>query len=148
MAPTPGVTLMNTSQTGFLSEILAAGKIPKAKLAYFRERLRNRIHQFILHEFMARQQQGLTQADVARILDRRPEQINRWLGSPGNWELDTLSDLMLAISKAELDFKAEPLKGRAARNYRAHEWATGTSRPPSQNQVPKPGEINISGEAA
>lgn len=98
------------SQTGFLSEILSSGQIPEAKLAYFRERLRNRIHQFILREFMARQQEGLEQADVARALDCRPEQINKWLSSPGNLELDSISDLMLAISKSELDFKAEPLE--------------------------------------
>jgi hypothetical protein len=108
---------MNTSQTGFLSEILAGGKISATKLGYFRERLRNRIHQFLLREFMARQQEGLTQADVARILGRRPEQINRWLGTPGNCTLDTISDLLLAISKAELEFKADPLEDRAARNY-------------------------------
>lgn len=100
---------MNTSQTGFLSEILQGGRIPPAKLAYFRERLRNRLHQFVLREFVARQREGLSQADLARVLGRRPEQINRWLGSPGNWEIDSISDLMLAISKSELDFKAEPL---------------------------------------
>src|SRR4051794_35496273 len=121
---------MNTSQTGFLSEILAGGKIPQAKLAYFRERLRNRIHQFIIREFMARQQEGLTQADVARTLDRRPEQINRWLGSPGNWELDSISDLMLAISKSELDFKSEPLEGRAPRNYGGPQSDKPSTSPP------------------
>jgi hypothetical protein len=131
---------MNTSQTGFLSEILAGGKIPQAKLAYFRERLRNRIHQFILREFMARQQEGMTQADVARVLDRRPEQINRWLGSPGNWELDSISDLMLAVSKSELDFKAEPLEGLAARNYRSPESDKPSTSPP--RKLPNGGELS------
>jgi hypothetical protein len=138
--PTPGVALMTISQTGFLSEILTGGKIPQAKLAYFRERLRNRIHQFILHEFIARQQEGLTQAEVARVLDRRPEQINRWLGNPGNWELDSISDLMLAISKSELDFKAEPLEGRAARNYRSPQSDDKPSTSPPR-KLPNGGEI-------
>jgi hypothetical protein len=121
---------MSTSQTGFLSEILAGGKIPPAKLAYFRERLRNRIHQFVLREFMEKQIEGLTQADVARSLGRRPEQINRWLGSPGNWELDSISDLMLAISKSEVDFKAESLEGRAIRNYRPPAIDKPSTSPP------------------
>jgi hypothetical protein len=124
---------MNTSQTGFLSEILAGGKISAAKLSYFRERLRNRIHQFLLREFMTRQQEGLTQADVARILGRRPEQINRWLGTPGNCTLDTVSDLLLAISKAELELNADPLEGRAARNYRAPEWPKAGTSPLKKN---------------
>jgi hypothetical protein len=113
---------MTTSQTGFLSEILAGGKVSEATLAYFRERLRNRIHQFILRQFQARQERGLTQADVARVLGRRPEQINRWLGTPGNWTLDTISDLMLAISKAELEFSEYPLENRGVRNYSGPGW--------------------------
>ena len=132
---------MTTLQTDFLSEILAGGgKIPQAKLAYFRERLRNRIHQFILREFIARQRDGLTQADIARALDRRPEQINRWLGSPGNWELDSISDLMLAISKSELDLKAEPLEGRATRNYRLPQSDRPSTSPP--RKLPNGAELS------
>jgi hypothetical protein len=115
---------MTTSRTGFLSEILAGGKLSDATLGYFRERLRNRIHQFILRQFQHGQQRGLTQADVARVLGRRPEQINRWLGTPGNWTLDTISDLMLAISKAELEFSEYPLQGRGVRNYSGPDWIT------------------------
>lgn len=113
---------MTTSQTGFLSEILAGGKVSEATLTYFRERLRNRIHQFILRQFQAHQRRGLTQADVARLLGRRPEQINRWLGTPGNWTLDTISDLVLAISKAELEFTEYPLENRGVRNYDGPDW--------------------------
>ena len=117
---------MNTSQTGFLSEILAGGKLSQATLGYFRERFRNRIHQFVLKQFIAKQKDGLTQADVARILDKRPEQIHRWLGTPGNWTLDTVSDLMLAISKAELEFLPNLLAGRAVRNHRVPDWLDAT----------------------
>jgi hypothetical protein len=113
---------MNTLQTGFLSEIQAGGELIPAKLGYFRERLRNRIHQFILRQFMAKQKEGLTQADIARILGRRPEQIHRWLGVPGNWTLDTVSDLLLAISKAELEFSADSLEQRTVRNFRGPDW--------------------------
>jgi len=129
---------MNTSQTGILSEILKNGTPSAATLAYFRERLRHRIHQFVLGEFRNRQKDGLTQADVARFLDRRPEQVHRWLGTPGNWTLDTVSDLLLAISKAELEFSVNPLDGRAARNFRGPEWinqVTGTSAQPIQQST-------------
>jgi hypothetical protein len=113
---------MNTSQAGFLSEILAGGKISKGILVYFRERLKNRLHQFILREFTSKQKEGLTQADVARMLCRRPEQIHRWLGSPSNLTTDTLSDLLLAISKAEVEFAADKIAERPFRNYRFPEW--------------------------
>jgi hypothetical protein len=113
---------VNTSQTGLLSEILKGGKINKATLGYFRARLRNRIHQFIIREFMEKQHEGLTQADIARILDKRPEQIHRWLGQSSNLEIDTISDLILAISEAELNFSPLPLEGRPVRNFRGPDW--------------------------
>jgi hypothetical protein len=118
---------MNTSQTGFLSEILIGGKVSVAKLAYFRERLRTRIHQFILREFISKQRDGFTQADLARMLDRRPEQIHRWLGAPSNWTLDTVSDLVLAISKAELDFRLDPFDRRPSRNFHGPDWITNAA---------------------
>jgi hypothetical protein len=127
---------MNTSQTGFLSEILAGGKISKAVLAYFRERLQNRLHQFILREFLSKQKEGLTQADVARMLDRRPEQIHRWLGSPSNLTTDTISDLLLAISKAEIEFAADRIAGRPSRNHRFPEWI-------DPEHLPKPKEVDV-----
>jgi hypothetical protein len=93
---------MSMSQkTPFLSEILNEKTIPPAKLAYFRQRLINRLYDLILGEFLKQEQRGLTKAEVARRIGRRPEQVARWLGAPGNWTLETVSDLSLAISKAE-----------------------------------------------
>lgn len=87
---------MTTSpKTAFLSEILEHGKqIPAGKLAYFRARLKNRLHEVVLNYFVAL---DINKADLARKLGRKPEQITRWLGSPGNWTLDTLSDLLLGM---------------------------------------------------
>lgn len=85
-------------QDSFLSEILVGEKIPLGKLAYFRERLRNRLYDLVLTEFLEQEKtRNLTRADVARRIGRRPEQITRWFGAPGNWTIDTVSDLMLAM---------------------------------------------------
>jgi hypothetical protein len=43
---------------------------------------------------------GLSQADLARRLGKGTDIVCRLLGGPGNWTLDTLSDLMFAISGA------------------------------------------------
>lgn len=72
--------------------------IPLGTLGYFRGRNRWRIYEFVLSEF---RESGLTQAELAKRLGRRPEIISRLLGAPGNWGLDTISDLLLAISDAE-----------------------------------------------
>lgn len=86
---------MPISQTSNLSS--EVDTVPLAKLAYFRQRLKNRMHQLVLREFRRLERMGLSRAELARRIHRKPEQITRWLGSPSNWTLDTLSDLMIAM---------------------------------------------------
>lgn len=103
----------------FLSEVLNGERIPLGTLSYFRERFRDRLYDLVMEEFLKQNTEtGLTRAEVARRIGRRPEQITRWFGAPGNWTLETVSDLMLAISKSEPDVNLLPLEGRPARNYR------------------------------
>lgn len=97
---------MPISQTGFLAEILSGGTlpitgepIPAGQRAYFQERLKGRIFSFIVGEFLRQQGESpdITQAAIARRLERRPEQISRWLSGPSNMTIDTISDLVLAV---------------------------------------------------
>ena len=89
---------MTTSQTAFLSEVLGTEMIPPSKLAYFRRRLSNHIYATVLKEFLRLEKAGLiSRAKLAQRIGRRPEQITRWLGSSGNWTIETLSDLLLAM---------------------------------------------------
>lgn len=102
-----------------------AEQIPEEKLAYFRARLKNRFFDFVLREISAQQKQGKresTRAAVAKRLGKRPEQITRWLGVPGNWTLDTVSDLFLAISASEPVVSASPVNKQDRRNYVGPEW--------------------------
>lgn len=108
---------MTTSQTYIMSEIANGESIPAGKLAYFRERQKNRLYDIIVSKFLEKEKNaGLTKAEIARRLDKRPEQVTRWLATPGNWTLDTMSDLMLAICNSELIFEATPL-ANSRRNY-------------------------------
>jgi hypothetical protein len=112
--------LTTTSQTQFLSEIAAGHNgppIPEAKRAYFQARLRNRLFNFILGKFGEQQKNGLTQAALARRIGKKPDVVNRWLGSPGNLTLDTLSDLLLGISAEEFNAASSKLLNRPPRNY-------------------------------
>lgn len=93
---------MTTFQNPFLSEILNGQFIPPGKRAYFQERLRNRIYSLILEEFVHKKEiENLTQKTIANRIGKGPDQINRWLSSPGNWTIDTVSDLLLGISGSE-----------------------------------------------
>jgi hypothetical protein len=77
------------------------------------------VHELVLNEF---KKSGLTQAELARRMNKRPDVVCRLIGAPGNWGLDTVSDLLFAISHAEVGYSTlYPLDG-AARNYTHPSW--------------------------
>ena len=99
--------------------------LSKAEFAYFRSRLKNRIHDIVVNYYLQLQkEEGLTKAELARRLDTRPEQITRWLSAPGNWQLDTMSNLLLAM-QAEPDFTISKLADKRFDNF-SHEFATSS----------------------
>ena len=52
----------------------------------------------VLHLFEDKAgREGITRAQLARRSGKRPEQVTRMLGSPGNWTLETLTGLLLAM---------------------------------------------------
>jgi hypothetical protein len=100
-----------TTTTGEIKEITAGDK------AYFQRRQKNRAYEAVFKRFtQLAGDDELTRAQIARRLKKRPEQITRLLSGPGNWELDTISDLLLAMD-AELDFRVAPLDERPTPNY-------------------------------
>jgi hypothetical protein len=90
---------MTTSTEQIFKEILdlECERIPLARLAFFREELRNRLYAEVVRRFHALADQGFTKAHLARRIGKTPEQVIRWLGAPGNWTLDTASDLMVGM---------------------------------------------------
>jgi hypothetical protein len=108
------------SQTPFLADLAVGPSGPPINAptrAYFQQRLRLRIFNFILDKFVEAQQGGLTKALLARRIEKTPDVINRWLGSPGNLTVDTISDLLLGISTEELVPDAVSPLVRSETNY-------------------------------
>ncbi len=111
---------MTTSQTPFLSELMAGHSgppIPVGKRAYFQERLRIRVFNFLVGKFLQAQKQGLNKNILAKRIDRPPEVINRWLGAPSNLTLDSISDLLLGIAAEELEPASSSPLEKVAINY-------------------------------
>ncbi|MGA2312862.1 MAG: hypothetical protein ABSF87_10920 [Xanthobacteraceae bacterium] len=101
---------MSTSQTTGLSEPVGSEKISVGTLGYIRARHRQRQYDVVIREL---KKSGIIQADLARRLDKAPEVVSRLLARPGNWESDTFSDLLFAISGAVASVHAEhPLSQR------------------------------------
>lgn len=102
-----------------LSKPTNADPIPEGTLGYFRARNRGRIYELVLKEFQC---SGLTQADLGRRMKKGPDVICRLLGAPGNWTLDTVSDLLFAISGAEANYAVSYPLERPKRNFAGPDW--------------------------
>jgi hypothetical protein len=81
----------------FLTEVLDGKPISVGKKEYFRARLQSKFHQLVVSEFIRQEDQGLTRAELARRIGKRNEVISRLFGAPGNWTLNTASDLLLGM---------------------------------------------------
>src|SRR5437867_2944605 len=91
---------MTTFQKTFApSKPSEANKIPGPTLEYFRTRNKMQVFNLVQREF---ERSGLTQKDLAARLGKGADQVCRLLGAPGNWTLETVSDLLFAISGSEL----------------------------------------------
>jgi hypothetical protein len=116
---------MNTSQTSILSKPDGDNRVDKATLAYFQVRNRGRLYDLVLGEF---ERSGISQATLARRLGKRPELVSRFLASPGNWENDSVSDYLFAISGSEPVYALGYPLQEAVRNYSQPDWvASGTT---------------------
>ena len=134
---------MTFSQTPIFAEIAAGHsgpEIPSPTRAYFQQRLRNRIFNFLLEKFIVAQGDGLTKAALARRIGKSPEVINRWLGIPSNLTIDSVSDLLLGIAAEELEpGSSSPLK-TVPHNYSHFEDLRSASTSPGL-----PAQLRVSG---
>ena len=111
-------------------------KLPR-EMHYYRQRLKNRVFNTLV-SFFEREARlnGITKKDVAARLDRDPAQITRWLSSPGNLTLESISDILFA-----LEAEAEPpeivkLKDRRNANYMHPLVASIISEAQAEAKVP------------
>jgi hypothetical protein len=119
-----GMSSVSTSRTtDFLSEIADGSPIPAGKLAYFEARLRNELYNFVIGKFVEKEARGeLTRAKLARRIGYDPGQLSRVLGAPGNWTLNTISNLLLGIAAEELKPQSESVLNRTSRHL-VPDWA-------------------------
>lgn len=89
----------------------------KRDVAYYRQRQKNRVFGDLV-SFLAKEmeERGITKKDLAAALAKDPAQITRLFSGPSNFELDTLSDILLAFD-AEMDHSIVRFKDRPIINY-------------------------------
>lgn len=115
--------------------------IPIGARSYIGQRAKNEFYDYVMEKFRA---SGLTQADIARKIERNPGQINRMLAGPGNWTIETIAELLAAISAEELLPRSQPFKGRAKRNHRQHDMLPPPPRDDGLTRLQKDTESSAS----
>lgn len=61
-------------------------------------RAQHAVFDAVMELWEVRQQQGLTQAEIAEFLGRDPGWVSRTLSGPGNWTLKTLGEFIEALN--------------------------------------------------
>ena len=111
---------MITSKKMSLEQMISNDTISPSLLTYFSERTMNRVHSFILKCYLEEQtKNGLNKAKLAKKLGKKPEQITRWLETPSNLTLSTLSTLLVGMGR-ELSPECEMITNKPISN-RGHE---------------------------
>ncbi len=115
--------------------------ISRRDRAYYRRRQQNRVFEAIVKLFAEEAERGaISKKKLAEMLEKDPAQITRWLSAPTNLELDTISDILLAMG-AEMDFQPVLFRDRAKPNY-IHPVVAACQATPSPNVVAKVGPNN------
>lgn len=132
---------MNTSQTTkWLNRPDKPERTPPDAEAYMRAKNQSLAHQMILAEF---RKSGITQAELAKRTGKGTDMISRLIGRPGNWTLNTLSDLLFAMSGAAPCYSITYPLLVASRNQTKPAWAEkklleSPKSPGTTNTIPKP----------
>jgi hypothetical protein len=111
-------------------------------VAYYRQRQKNRVFTQLV-EFFAEEaeRRGITKKELAEAIAKDPAQITRWFSAPSNFEMDTLSDILLALG-AEMDHKIVRFADRAKPNY-AHPLVAKVISAPAPPSTRAPIQVRV-----
>jgi hypothetical protein len=127
MPISPGTTTLQVS----------GDRIAPSEFAYFAARNRRKIYSVIMKEF---KKSKLSQAQLARRMGQRTDVICRWLAGPGNYTLDTVSNLLLGISNGEMAYSVANPFSAPAKKFSLPDWAVNRANADG-NRAPPPSSI-------
>ncbi len=101
---------MTTSQkTPLLSELQGTAPLSRGALGYLCANTRASYFDYIHQKLAYAEAGGLKRKDIATRIRKTPTRLSHLLGAPGNWTLDTITELLVAISGEEVVPNSLPL---------------------------------------
>lgn len=76
-------------------------RVPLGTQIYFRTRNQQHVWELVKDEF---DRSGITQVELSKRTGRDTKRVCEFLGSPGNYTLDTITDYLFAMSGAQLEY--------------------------------------------
>lgn len=110
-----------------LSKPQGDGPIPPALLSYVGRKLKNDFYHLVLAAF---QTSNMTQAELATKAGMDKGQLNRQLGAPGNWTIDTVAKLLFAINGNVVLPTSVDVEASARANMSEPDWLRDASPAP------------------
>ncbi len=108
---------MTTSPTTAVrSAIQGSAPFPKGVLAYLCARTRSDYFGMVHAKLREAEAAGLTRAALAKRIGKSPTRLSHILAAPGNWTLDTVTELLLGISGEQLQPQTHRILDKPSRN--------------------------------
>lgn len=110
---------MITSQKTGVVEILESGDpIPAGTRAYLCARTQNKYFDYVHSKLREAEAKGLRRSELARRIGKSPTRLSHILASPGNWTLDTVTELLIGICLEEPVPSSAPILSGSKRNMK------------------------------
>jgi hypothetical protein len=91
-------------------DLVSDEPLDATQVAYFCERFRSQVYYAIVETFRKEVEEGnLTQATLSRRLNKDPAIVSKWFSGPRNFQLDSISEVLLAMG-AEPELRVNLLR--------------------------------------
>jgi hypothetical protein len=107
-----------------LSQLAGGDPIPKGMMNFLSARAQNKFFDYVHAKLREAEKAGLKRSDLARRIGKTPSRLSHVLAEPGNWTIDTVTELLIGICNEEIEPASRSVLGRPPRNIGPVEvWA-------------------------
>lgn len=91
------------------SEIEGSEPLSPGTLGYFCALTRDAYFDYVHEKLAEAEVAGVKRADIAARIRKSPSRLSKILAAPGNWTLDTITELLVAIAKERVVAASAPI---------------------------------------